>query len=131
MPWAIEQFDLREHDIVLSMSHVVAKGVMTRADQFRPGPPPLVGSEELKKEVDECIASNGHLTHEEKTIVEFMRDGPRSTGQSGHWLRFAADVSRRDHYGLDQDVKLFFAVRHLDELYRAVCPALNPLIVAM
>jgi hypothetical protein len=86
---------------------------LTRSDQFRPGPPPLVGSEQLKKEVDECIASNGNLTHEEKSIVEFMRDGPRSTGQSGHWLRFAADVSRRDGYGLDQDVKLFFAVGNI------------------
>ena len=86
---------------------------LTKSDQFRPGPPPKVGSEQLKKEVDECIASNGHLSHEDKSIVEFMRDGPRSTGQSGHWLRFAADVSRRDRYGIDQDVKLFFAVTNV------------------
>ena len=39
-----------------------------------------------------------------------MRDGPRSTGQSGHWLLFAQDVSRRDKLDLDRDVKLFFAV---------------------
>ncbi len=81
--------------------------------EFRPGPPPKVGSEQLRKEVDECIASNGHLTHEQKSIVEFMRDGPRSTGQSGHWLRFAADVSRRDRLTLDQDVKIFFAVGNI------------------
>ena len=42
-----------------------------------------------------------------------MRDGPRSTGQSGHWLRFAQDVSRRDQHDLDQDVKLFFAVANI------------------
>ena len=53
---------------------------------------------------------NASLTPEQKAIVEFMRDGPRSTGQSGHWLRFAQDVSRRDKHDLDQDVKLFFAV---------------------
>ena len=47
---------------------------------------------------------------EQKTIVEFMRDGPRSTGQSGHWLRFSQDVSRRDACDLDRDVKLFFSV---------------------
>ena len=52
-----------------------------------------------------------NLTNEQKAIVEFMRDGPRSTGQSGHWLRFAQDVSRRDHHDLDQDVKLFFVGR--------------------
>ncbi|MFA7309094.1 MAG: glycosyltransferase [Patescibacteria group bacterium] len=30
MPCAIEQFDLTQYDIVISMSHVVAKGVMTK-----------------------------------------------------------------------------------------------------
>lgn len=80
------------------------------SDQFRPGPPPKIGSEQLKKEVDEVLNYNGNLTLEQKAIIEFMRDGPSSTGQSGHWLRFAQAVSRRDKYNLDQDVKLFFAV---------------------
>jgi hypothetical protein len=80
------------------------------SDQFRPGPPPLWGSEQLDREIDECIEMNADLTVEQKAIVEFMRDGPRSTGQSGHWLRFAQDVSRRDRNDLDTDVKLFFAV---------------------
>jgi hypothetical protein len=53
---------------------------------------------------------NQTLTPPQKAVVEFMRDGPRSTGQSGHWLRFAQDVSRRDAHDLDQDVKLYFAV---------------------
>ena len=83
---------------------------LDRADQFRPGPPPLVKSEQLKKEVDEVLRYNASLTVEQKAVVEFMRDGPRSTGQSGHWLRFAQQVSKRDKHGLDQDVKLFFAV---------------------
>lgn len=84
--------------------------VLKRSDQFRPPPPPKVGSEQIKKEVDEVLHYNATLTPEQKAIVEFMRDGPRSTGQSGHWLRFAQDVSRRDKHGLDQDVKLFFCV---------------------
>ena len=83
---------------------------LKRSDQFRPGPPPKVGTEQLKKEVDEVLAFNSSLTLEQKAIVEFMRDGPRSTGQSGHWLRFAQAVSRRDKYNIDKDVKLFFAV---------------------
>src|SRR5687767_7111099 len=53
------------------------------------------------------------LTLEQKTIVELMREGPRSTGQSGHWLQFAQDVSRRDRHDLDRDVKLFFAVANV------------------
>src|SRR5215211_1368922 len=34
MPIAVEQFDLRPYDIVLSSSHTVPKGVLTRADQL-------------------------------------------------------------------------------------------------
>jgi glycosyltransferase involved in cell wall biosynthesis len=34
MPLAIEQFDLGEFDVVISMSHSVAKGVLTRSDQL-------------------------------------------------------------------------------------------------
>jgi uncharacterized protein DUF6851/vanadium-dependent haloperoxidase-like protein len=86
---------------------------LERSDQFRPGPQPKVGSEQLRKDIDALINYNGTLSPEEKAIVEFMRDGPRSTGQSGHWLRFAADVSRRDHFTLDQDVKLFFSVANV------------------
>jgi len=83
---------------------------LKRSDQFRPPPPPKVGSEQMRREVDEVLAFSASLTLEQKAVVEFMRDGPRSTGQSGHWLRFAQDVSRRDRYNIDQDVKLFFAV---------------------
>ena len=83
---------------------------LERSDQFRPPPFPKVGSEQLKKDVDECITYNATLTLEQKATVEFMRDGPRSTGQSGHWLQFAQDVSRRDKLTLDQDVKLFFVI---------------------
>lgn len=34
MPLAVEQLDLRDYDVVLSSSHTVAKGVLTRADQI-------------------------------------------------------------------------------------------------
>lgn len=83
---------------------------LTRADQFRPGPPPKVGTKQIADEVAEVLKYNAGLTPEQKAVVEFMRDGPRSTGQSGHWLRFAQDVSRRDNHDLARDVKLFFTV---------------------
>lgn len=86
---------------------------LERGDQFRPPSPPKFDSGQLKKEVEEVVRFNAALTNEQKAIVEFMRDGPRSTGQSGHWLRFAQDVSRRDKLTLDQDVKLFFAVANV------------------
>jgi hypothetical protein len=82
-------------------------------DQFRGQGPPKPDSEQFRREVDEAIAANAGLTLEQKALVEFMRDGPRSTGQSGHWMRFAQDLSRRDHYDLDEDVKVFFSVANV------------------
>lgn len=78
------------------------------ADQFRPGPPPMIGSEQLKNEVKEVIDLQANLTDEQKALVEFMRDGPQSVQQAGHWLKFAQDVSRRDIHTLDDDVKMYF-----------------------
>jgi hypothetical protein len=83
---------------------------LTKPEQFRPAPPPKVGSEQMLKEVQECIDFNASLDPEKKAIIEFMRDGPRSTGQSGHWLKFAQMVSKRDQHGLDKDIQLYFAV---------------------
>lgn len=77
-------------------------------DQFRPGPPPMIGSEQLEKEVKEVIDMQANLTDEEKALVEFMRDGPQSVQQAGHWLKFAQDVSRRDNHTLDEDVKMYW-----------------------
>ena len=89
--------------------------VLDSSSQFRPGPPPktTTDNELLRKEADQVLAYNVNLTNHEKAVVEFMRDGPRSTGQSGHWLRFAQDVSRRDKQDLDKDVKLYFVVANV------------------
>jgi len=77
-------------------------------DQFRPGPPPMLGSEQLEREVKEVITLQANLTDYQKALVEFMRDGPKSVQQAGHWLKFAQDVSRRDNHTLDEDVKMYF-----------------------
>ncbi|QBA63718.1 vanadium-dependent haloperoxidase [Muriicola soli] len=78
------------------------------ADQFRPGPPPQIGSAQLEEEVAEVISLQANLTDHDKALVEFMRDGPQSVQQAGHWLKFAQDVSRRDKHSLDDDVKMYF-----------------------
>ncbi|MCI0339548.1 MAG: tetratricopeptide repeat protein [Planctomycetales bacterium] len=88
---------------------------------FRMPGPPKADSDQMRREVDECIEANANLSLRQKAIVEFMRDGPRSTGQSGHWLRFAQDLSRRDRYGLDQDVKLFFSIAAMAHDAFVVC----------
>ena len=93
----------------------VSPFLLESSKQFRPGPPPTTRTddERLRKETAQVLAFNASLSREDKAIVEFMRDGPRSTGQSGHWLRFAQDVSRRDKHDLDRDVKLYFAVANV------------------
>ncbi|GGW22981.1 hypothetical protein GCM10007383_03650 [Arenibacter certesii] len=85
--------------------------LLETADQFRPGPPPLVGSKQLEEEVKEVIELQANLTPENKALVEFMRDGPKSVQQAGHWLKFALDVSLRDHNTLDKDVQMYFLVQ--------------------
>jgi len=86
---------------------------LDRPDQFRPPAPPKVGSDELRKQADEVLHFNATLTPDQKALVEFMRDGPCSTGQSGHWLKFAQAVAKRDHDDLDRDVKLFFTIANV------------------
>ncbi len=81
---------------------------LASADQFRPGPPPMIGSEQLEGEVQEVVEMQTNLTDYQKALVEFMRDGPKSVQQAGHWLMFAQDVSKRDDHTLDQDVKMYF-----------------------
>lgn len=84
--------------------------MLDSASQFRSIPPPALGSPQLLNELKEVVELQAKLTPEEKALVEFMRDGPKSVQQAGHWLIFAQDVSERDHHTLDQDVKLYFLV---------------------
>ena len=81
------------------------------SNQFQPIPPPLVGSDQLKKEVEEVISLQAILTNKQKALVEFMRVGPKSVQQAGHWLKLSQQVSKRDSYAIDQYVKMFFFVQ--------------------
>ena len=78
--------------------------------QFRSPPPPKIGSKALLEEVKEVVEFQSNLTDEQKALVEFMRDGPKSVQQAGHWFIFAQNVSVRDHHTLDEDVKMYFLV---------------------
>ena len=84
--------------------------LLDSANEFRPAPPPALGSEQLKEEVKEVIDLQANLTNEQKALVEFMRDGPKSVQQAGHWLIFAQNVSVRDKHTLDEDVRMYFLV---------------------
>jgi hypothetical protein len=89
----------------------VAPLALDSASQFRPGPPPAIGSAQLIKEIKEVVDLQANLTNEQKALIEFMRDGPRSVQQAGHWFIFAQRVSERDNHSLDDDVKMYFLVQ--------------------
>jgi hypothetical protein len=80
------------------------------SSQFRSVPPPAIGSPQLIEEIKEVVNLQANLTDSQKALVEFMRDGPQSVQQAGHWLIFAQNVSLRDNHTLDDDVKMYFAV---------------------
>jgi len=48
------------------------------------------------------------LTSAQKGLVEFMRDGPKSVQQAGHWLVLAKELSIKRKHTLDEDVKMYF-----------------------
>lgn len=78
--------------------------------QFRPPPPPAIGSKQLTQDIRQVVEMQANLTNKQKALVEFMRDGPRSVQQAGHWFIFSEAVSLRDNHTLDQDVKMYFLV---------------------
>jgi hypothetical protein len=84
--------------------------LLDSASQHRSPAPPAIGSEQLKNEVKEVVDMQANLTDYQMALVEFMRDGPSSVQQAGHWLIFAQHVSERDKHTLDQDVKMYFLV---------------------
>ena len=61
-------------------------------------------------QAEQLLADSAGLTDEHKAIAEYWADGPRSETPPGHWCLHAQHGSARDGHGLDEDVKLFFAV---------------------
>jgi hypothetical protein len=93
--------------------------------QFRPGPPPMAGSDEpytdalgntmtndeaYRQQVNEILFISKNLTDAQKVIAEYWADGPRSETPPGHWNALAHGVALRDRHTLEEDVKLFFVL---------------------
>lgn len=79
--------------------------------QFRP-PPPRASAQNgaYVRQVEETLHASARLADEEKSIAEYWSDGPRSETPPGHWCLFARWVAERDRLGLDDQVRLFFAL---------------------
>ena len=84
---------------------------LTSGAQFRPAAVPnLYPSDGYTQQAAEIIELSANLTDEQKTIVEYWADGPGTELPPGHWALFGQFVAARDHHGLDEDVKMFFAL---------------------
>ncbi|HEY3125036.1 MAG TPA: vanadium-dependent haloperoxidase [Thermoanaerobaculia bacterium] len=81
---------------------------LTETSHFRPGPPERWPHGRYVAQAEEILRLNAQLDDEQKVIVEYWADGPRSELPPGHWTLFAEFVSRRDGHTFDQDVQLFF-----------------------
>lgn len=79
--------------------------------QFRsPTGPARYGTDHYRAQALAVLEASARLTDRDKAIAEYWADGPRSELPPGHWNLFAQFVSRRDHHGLDDDVRMFFAL---------------------
>src|SRR5947209_6504296 len=80
--------------------------------RFRSNGPARYGTKQYLDQAQELLTMSANLNDETKAIAEYWADGPRSELPPGHWNLFAQFVSLRDHHGLDDDAKLFFAVNN-------------------
>jgi len=98
---------------------------MTSGGELRPPPPPSPGSlapytdalgattssdEAYRRQAEEIVGLTAQLTERQKVIAEYWADGPDSVTPPGHWNEFATDLSYKHRHGIDDDVKLFFAL---------------------
>jgi hypothetical protein len=84
---------------------------LTSGSQFRSATGPvLAGSPQFVQQARDILEISANLTDRQKAIAEYWADGPKSELPPGHWNLFAQYVSRRDHHGVNEDVKMFFAL---------------------
>ncbi|MFF8378740.1 vanadium-dependent haloperoxidase [Streptomyces sp. NPDC015661] len=77
-------------------------------DSYLPAAPPAYGSEESRQAIARQMERNANLTERQKAIAEYWQYG--ATTSASIPQEWAAFVSQRDRHGLDQDVKMFFAL---------------------
>jgi hypothetical protein len=89
---------------------------LSRADEFRPAPPPLYPDPLYQLEATEVLDLSGGLDDVSKTVAEYWATGAGGDPVSGaanppaHWNILARVIAARDAHTLDENVKLFFAL---------------------
>lgn len=113
MPLAVEQFDLRPYDLVLSSSHTVSKGVLTRADQLH------------------VSYTHTPVRYAWDLYHDYLEDAGLTRGLKGavargvlHYLRLwdVAAANRVDVYLANSD----YVARRIEKLYRRPAHKIYP-----
>jgi membrane-associated phospholipid phosphatase len=101
----IESFGRRQLPTTPQWSRVMPFS-LTRADQFRPTPPPSPKTAEWSRQVDILIKTSCALTDEEKAEAEYW--GIFGMAPAPELIEMTKFVSDTNDLRLDDDVKLFF-----------------------
>jgi hypothetical protein len=79
-----------------------------RAEQYRPPPPPVAGTEAWFRQIHTLIDTSGALTDDQKAAVEYWNEWGSSP--TPHLIELTKFVSGVRDFHLDDDARLFFAV---------------------
>ena len=77
---------------------------------YEPGPPKNPDRTYSTADIAQALADTSNLTDLQKVTAEFWADGPGTAFPPGHMALFAQALSRKNHFSLDTDVKMFFAL---------------------
>jgi hypothetical protein len=76
-------------------------------ETVRPGPPPALGSQEFKENVEELKRFSKSYTLAQRRIANFWADGPSTHTPPGHWNRIAADLILENKMNLIRSARVY------------------------
>jgi len=82
---------------------------MRNIEHHRPPAPYELGTAEFDAQVAEVLDYSANLTEEQKAIAEYWAPERWATPAS-HFVDITKDISEREGFSLDQDVRLFFTI---------------------
>jgi hypothetical protein len=87
---------------------LVRSFALTSGLQFRPGPPEQYPSDGYRQQAVDLLTLSAGLTDTQKVIAEYWANANPPAPVA--WAQFAQFISQRDEHGLDDDIRLFFAL---------------------
>ncbi|MFF3350328.1 vanadium-dependent haloperoxidase [Streptomyces sp. NPDC002779] len=106
--WVPLTVDGMTHHFLTPQFASVKPFLVDDVDSYLPAPPPKYGSAESRRAIAEQEQINANLTERQKAIAEYWLY--RDVTSSSIPQKWASFVSKRDRHGLDDDVKMFFAL---------------------